>query len=52
MKITQIKKLIREVTELTIEEAEALRLRNIKDLKQIVCAKLMKTSLCHSQKKP
>jgi len=33
-----------EVIELTTEEAEALRLRNIKDLEQIECAKLMKTS--------
>ena len=33
-----------EVVELTTEEAEALRLRNIKDLEQIECAKLMKTS--------
>ena len=30
--------------ELTTEEAEALRLRNIKDLEQIDCAKQMKTS--------
>jgi len=33
-----------EVVELTIEEAEALRLKNIKDLDQIECAKQMKTS--------
>jgi len=33
-----------EVVELTVEEAEALRLRNIKDLEQIDCAKQMKTS--------
>ncbi len=33
-----------EVVELTTEEAEALRLRNIKDLEQVECAKLMKTS--------
>ena len=33
-----------EVIELTTEEAEALRLRNIKDLEQIDCAKQMKTS--------
>ncbi|MBZ9572010.1 DUF134 domain-containing protein [Patescibacteria group bacterium] len=33
-----------EVVELTIEEIEALRLKNIKDLDQIECAKLMKTS--------
>ena len=33
-----------EVVELTTEEAEALRLRNMKDLEQIECAKLMKTS--------
>ena len=30
--------------ELTHEELEALRLKNIKDLDQIECAKLMKTS--------
>ena len=30
--------------ELTAEELEALRLKNIKDLDQIECAKLMKTS--------
>lgn len=30
--------------ELTAEEAEALRLKNIKDLDQIKCAKQMKTS--------
>ena len=33
-----------EVIELTAEEVEALRLKNIKDLDQIECAKLMKTS--------
>jgi len=33
-----------DVIELTVEEAEALRLRNIKDLEQIDCAKQMKTS--------
>jgi predicted DNA-binding protein (UPF0251 family) len=33
-----------EVIELTIEEAEALRLRNMKDLDQEECAKLMNTS--------
>jgi len=33
-----------EVVELTTEEAEALRLRNMKDLEQIECAKLMNTS--------
>ena len=33
-----------DVVELTIEEAEALRLKNIKDLSQIECAKMMKTS--------
>ncbi|MBU1037049.1 DUF134 domain-containing protein [Patescibacteria group bacterium] len=33
-----------EVIELTTEEVEALRLKNIKDLEQIECAKLMKTS--------
>ncbi len=33
-----------EVIELTTEEAEALRLKNMKDLEQIECAKLMKTS--------
>jgi len=33
-----------EVIELTTEEAEALRLRNMKNLEQIECAKLMKTS--------
>jgi len=33
-----------EVVELTIEEVEALRLKNIKNLKQIECAKRMKTS--------
>lgn len=33
-----------EIVELTTEEVEALRLKNIKDLEQIECAKLMKTS--------
>ena len=33
-----------EVVELTTEEAEALRLKNIKDLNQKECAKQMKTS--------
>jgi len=33
-----------EVVELTTEEVEALRLKNIKDLDQIECVKLMKTS--------
>ena len=33
-----------EVIDLTAEEVEALRLKNIKDLDQIECAKLMKTS--------
>jgi len=33
-----------KVIELTAEETEALRLKNIKDLKQIECAKQMKTS--------
>jgi len=33
-----------EVIELTNEEIEALRLKNIKDLDQTECAKLMKTS--------
>ena len=33
-----------EVVELTTEEVEALRLKNIKDLRQIDCAKRMKTS--------
>lgn len=33
-----------EVIELTAEEVEALRLRNIKNLEQIDCAKQMKTS--------
>jgi predicted DNA-binding protein (UPF0251 family) len=33
-----------EVIELTAEEAEALRLKNIKDLDQIDAAKQMKTS--------
>ena len=33
-----------DMIELTTEEVEALRLKNIKDLDQIECAKLMKTS--------
>ena len=33
-----------DVMELTNEELEALRLKNIKDLDQIECAKLMNTS--------
>jgi len=33
-----------EVIELTPEEVEALRLRNVKDLDQVECAKMMKTS--------
>ena len=33
-----------EIVELTTEEVEALRLKNEKDLDQIECAKLMKTS--------
>lgn len=33
-----------EVVELTTEEVEALRLKNLKDLDQIKCAKMMKTS--------
>lgn len=33
-----------EVIELTVEETEALRLKNIKGLDQIECAKQMKTS--------
>jgi len=33
-----------KVINLTIEEVEALRLKNIKDLDQVKCAKLMKTS--------
>jgi len=33
-----------EIVELTTEEVEALRLKNIKDLDQIKCAKKMKTS--------
>ncbi|MEA3452906.1 MAG: DUF134 domain-containing protein [Patescibacteria group bacterium] len=47
-----------EVVELTIEEVEALRLRNIKDLDQTECAKRMNTSqstfqriLCSAYKK-
>jgi len=33
-----------DIIELTIEEVEALRLKNIKNLDQVECAKLMKTS--------
>ena len=33
-----------EVIELTTEEVEALRLKNVKDLDQVGCAKMMKTS--------
>jgi len=33
-----------EVVELTMEEVEALRLKNMEDLDQIKCAKKMKTS--------
>lgn len=33
-----------EVIELSAEEAEALRLKNIKDLDQVEAAKMMKTS--------
>lgn len=33
-----------EVVKLTLEEVEALRLKNIKDLSQAECAKKMKTS--------
>ncbi len=33
-----------EVIELTAEEAEAMRLKNIKDLDQLECAKKMNTS--------
>lgn len=33
-----------EVVELTLEESEALRLKNIENLKQEDCAKLMQTS--------
>lgn len=33
-----------EVVNLTREELEALRLKNIKNLEQVECAKLMKTS--------
>lgn len=33
-----------EVVEMTAEEVEALRLKNIEDLEQIECARLMKTS--------
>ena len=33
-----------EIVELTTEEVEALRLKNRKDLKQVECAKRMKTS--------
>ncbi|MDD3399559.1 MAG: DUF134 domain-containing protein [Candidatus Paceibacterota bacterium] len=32
------------VEELTVEEAEALRLKDVRDLDQIECAKLMNTS--------
>ncbi len=33
-----------EIEELTHEEAEALRLKDVKDLDQIECAKIMNTS--------
>ena len=33
-----------EIVELTAEEVEALRLKNIKELEQIECAELMNTS--------
>jgi len=33
-----------EEVELTTEEVEALRLKNVRDLDQIECAKMMKTS--------
>ena len=33
-----------EIVELTLEEAEALRLKNIEDLEQTECAKKMNTS--------
>jgi len=33
-----------EIEELTREEAESLRLKDVKDLEQIECAKMMKTS--------
>lgn len=33
-----------ELVELTMEEIEALRLKNIKNFEQIKCAKIMKTS--------
>jgi len=33
-----------EVIKLTLEEAEALRLKNVEDLQQIDCAKKMNTS--------
>ena len=33
-----------EIIEMTTEEVEALRLKNIKDLSQTECAKQMKTS--------
>ncbi len=33
-----------EIVELTTEEVEALRLKNIKNLDQVECAKQMKTS--------
>jgi predicted DNA-binding protein (UPF0251 family) len=47
-----------EVVELTTEEVEALRLKNIEDLDQVECAKKMNTSqstfqriLCSAYKK-
>ena len=47
-----------EVIELTAEEVESLRLKNVKELNQVECAKLMKTSqstfqriLCSAYKK-
>lgn len=33
-----------DIVELTTEEVEALRLKNLKELDQVECAKLMKTS--------
>jgi predicted DNA-binding protein (UPF0251 family) len=33
-----------DVVELSLEEAEALRLKNVDNLDQIACAKIMKTS--------
>ena len=33
-----------EIVELTLEEMEAMRLKNIKDFDQVKCAKKMKTS--------